>query len=63
MSDCFDYWCEHYGKGGGQCDRCTKKLREQDISDNIDLQVLLNRRAFGNIGAKGSNKDKGQGIQ
>jgi hypothetical protein len=41
MSSCNDYWCEYYGKGGEQCDRCVKKGVENDSSQ---LQMLLNRQ-------------------
>ena len=58
MSKCIDYWCEHYGKGSDQCDRCTKKENDKD---NVDLRVILRRRAdeLMEIG-KTSDKEKGQ---
>jgi methionyl-tRNA synthetase len=40
--DCNDHWCEHYGKGGGECDRCGK---EQHSRDAPELREILRRRA------------------
>jgi len=55
--DCSDYWCENYGKSGGQWDKCVKNTEDQD---NAELRVILQRRAYGNIGSSGNNKDRGQ---
>jgi hypothetical protein len=55
MSNCNDYWCEFYGKGGEQCDRCVKKDAENEPSQ---LRVMLNKRAR-DI-AEGANNTKGQ---
>jgi hypothetical protein len=56
MSSCNDYWCEYYGKGGEQCDRCEKKGVENELSQ---LQVLLNwqvNRDLEELGEKGEHK-------
>ena len=42
MSDCSDYWCEHYGKGNEKCDRCVNK---DSPRDKPELRVILKRRA------------------
>jgi hypothetical protein len=42
MEKCNDYWCEHYGKGHDECDRCVSK---SNVKDNPDLRVVLKRRA------------------
>jgi len=40
-SDCNDHWCENYGKGSGECDRCEKQTRSRDAPD---LRAILRRR-------------------
>jgi len=58
MNKCDDYWCEHYGKDHGECDRYNKK----DIAnDKNELQIIIKRRAdklmeLDNI----SNREQGQ---
>ena len=42
MSKCSDYWCEYYGKGHGECERCVSKDNEKD---RPELRVILQRRA------------------
>ena len=60
MNKCNDYWCEHYGKSSGKCDRCVKKDSGQD---KPDLQVILRRWADKQMGLdKTLTKNKGQSI-
>ena len=60
MSDCTDYWCEHYGKANTQCDHCVKK---DSVKDNPELRVILQRRAndlmeLGNAPSKGKGQTR-----
>jgi hypothetical protein len=57
MSSCNDYWCEYYGKGGEQCDRCVKKSADNESSQ---LHMLLNRQANRDLEEHGISKPKGQ---
>ena len=58
MNKCDDYWCEHYGKNSGKCDRCVKKGSVQDAPQ---LQVILRRQADKQMELdKTKNKNKGQ---
>jgi len=56
MSECDNHWCEHYGKGNIQCEKCEKK---RESFDNPDLRVILNRQAVEQI-ATDKPLDKGQ---
>ena len=42
MEKCNDYWCDYYGKGHGECDRCEKKSTDKD---SPELRVVYKRRA------------------
>jgi len=42
MSECKDYWCEHYNTGNTKCNHCDKK---EKTNDTPELQVILKRRA------------------
>jgi hypothetical protein len=57
MSDCNDLWCENYGKGSEQCNRCVKKNVENEPSQ---LQVLITRQVNRDSEKHGANKSKGQ---
>jgi len=57
MEKCNDYWCEHYDKNKGNCDRC---LKNEPIKDKPDLDVLLKRRAVKQMEAGKKNKSAWQ---
>jgi hypothetical protein len=57
MSECTDYWCEHYGKASGQCDRCDRK---DGVEEKHDLGMVLKKRTDRLVELNmDSNKNKG----
>jgi len=38
MVKCNDYWCEHFDKNKGNCDKCLKK---EESKDKPELNALL----------------------
>ena len=57
-SDCNDHWCENYGKGSGECDRCEKQTHNRDAPE---LRVILRQKAAERIGnSHGDGKEQGQ---
>ena len=58
MNKCNDHWCEHYGKGHSDCERCATKENE---SDKSYLRVMLQRRAVKQMELdKTSDRNQGQ---
>jgi len=53
MEKCNDYWCEHYEKNKGNCDRC---LKNEAGKDKPDLRVMLEKNAAKHMGL--GKKDK-----
>lgn len=43
MNKCNDFWCEHYDKNNGNCDKCLKRDKRQG---DIELNVILKRRVY-----------------
>jgi hypothetical protein len=60
QSDCNDHWCEHYGKGGGECDHCGK---EQHSRDAPELREILRRRAEAHAGNEQIKRALGRGVE
>jgi len=42
MVKCNDYWCEHYDKSKGNCDKC---LKNEPSGPGADLNIILKKRA------------------
>ena len=59
MLKCNDYWCEHYDKNRGNCDKCLKNEAAAPVPD---LNIILKNRAVKQMaleketGAKGKNR-------
>jgi len=57
MAKCNDCWCEHYDKNRGNCDKC---LKNEEIMDKPDLNIILKRRAVKQMELDEKDKTKGQ---
>ena len=53
MAKCNDYWCEHYDKNKGNCEKC---LKNEETKEKSDLSVILKKRAVKQMGI--NKKDK-----
>jgi hypothetical protein len=57
MAKCSDYWCEHYDKNKGNCEKC---LKSEDTKEKSSLSDILKKRAHKQMGINKKGNTNGQ---